>query len=339
MTEEVDIKKWAELAKIDWKSLLLGNGASVALHSGFCYTSLHGVAKTSNSLPTTDPLFAEFGTTDFESVLLACWHAHLVNSALDNPSPEVDAAYEEVRSALIDAVIAVHPDHSTIQDSLERVGKFASDFETVVTLNYDITLYWAMMLFNESNGQWFKDAFLHQEFEPTWQWLRSPYGGTKGATIVFYGHGSLILGRNVLGGEVKLAATVGGVHSDLLTTIAEAWTAGTHVPLFVSEGDSASKLAAIRRSPYLSAVYNAVLTELGERVVVYGLSFSANDKHILNALKKKPPQLMAVSVYTGQAKKEQQSYAHRVLAQTKRLLPTTHVVFFDSASPGCWNNP
>jgi hypothetical protein len=70
-------------------------------------------------------------------------------------------------------------------------GTFASAFPTVVSLNYDLTLYWAMLLFNAANGSWFKDAFHDGEFQTDWEYLLRPYGHAAGATLVFYPHGSL----------------------------------------------------------------------------------------------------------------------------------------------------
>jgi hypothetical protein len=109
-------------------------------------------------------------------------------------------------------------------------------------------------------------------------------------------------------------------------------------PLFVSEGTAAQKLQAIRRSAYLSTVYNEVLTSFAhQNIVAYGLSFAANDEHILQALSRSPPAKLAVSVYQPYTQ-HGESFCHHVLAQTKTRLPTTTVEFFDASSSGCWNN-
>lgn len=334
---DIPIVRWTSLPSVDWNSLLVGNGASIALHSGFDYGSLHTVAST--NLPTTGALFSKLGTTDFEHVLLACWYAELVNAALEAPAPRITRAYKEVRTALINAVRAVHPPHAAITSPLEHVGSWASKFKTVVTLNYDVTLYWAMQLFNSSHGTWFKDCFLSGAFDPDWPRLRDFYGDAEGATLVFYAHGNLVLARDIYGAEGKLSAAGSGPQPDLLSTICEQWRAQSHVPIFVSEGVSSAKLAAISRSAYLSEVYNHVLNDLGDNVVVYGFAFDANDQHILDAIKKSAPRRIAVSVYTGQSVPAQQSYCHGVRARTSEHLPSTEVMFFDSGSPSCWNNP
>ena len=336
--ERIDVGTWAKISAESWSSLLLGNGASIAIHKEFAYPTLHGVADVKGLLANTAPIFAKLGTTDFEHVLLACWYAEHVNGALGTPSAAISAAYEEVRTALIEAVHSVHPVHADVATDLQRVGAFASAFPTVVSLNYDLTLYWAMLLFNAANGSWFKDAFHDGDFQTDWEYLRRPYGHAAGATLVFYPHGSLAVARDYLGDETKLAVGAGAA-GDLLGTITRRWASGHYVPVFVSEGTSKQKVAAIRRSHYLTNVYEEVLPSLGESLVVYGWSFDERDQHVLDAISANPPKRMAVSVFTGQPDGDQQAFCHQVLKAIGRSLPGTEVTFFDSRSPGCWNNP
>jgi len=334
----IDIYTWANLREGNWQALLLGNGASIALHSEFSYPTLHSVADAKGLLPTTAPIFAKIGTTDFEYVLLACWYAEQVNSALGATSADISAAYAEVRSALIDAVHTVHPAHADIASDLERVAAFASAFQTVVSLNYDLTMYWAMLLFNAANGSWFKDAFHHGEFQREWEYLRTPHGNAEGSTLVFYPHGSLSIARDHIGNETKIA-TSSAAAGDLLGAITHKWSSGGYVPVFVSEGTSKEKLAAIRRSHYLTNVYEQALPKLGENLVVYGWSFDERDQHVLDAISAKPPERMAVSVYTVQSVADQQAFCHHVLKSVGHTLVGTTVTFFDAQSPACWNNP
>lgn len=289
-------------------------------------------------LATTAPIFTKLGTTDFEHVLLACWYAEHVNVALGTPSADISAAYAEVRTALIEAVHSVHPVHADIATDLQKVGAFASAFPTVVSLNYDLTLYWAMLLFNAASGSWFKDAFHHGEFQTDWGYLRRPLPPAGGATLVFYPHGSLAVARDYIGDETKISVGAGAA-GDMLDTITLRWSSGNYVPVFVSEGTSKQKVAAIRRSHYLTNVYEEVLPSLGENLVVYGWSFDERDQHVLEAIATSPPKRMAVSVFTGQPEPDQQAFCHQVLKAAGRSLPETVVTFFDSKSPGCWNNP
>lgn len=333
--ERISIKSWSDISGEKWSSLILGNGASIAIHEDFAYPTLHSVADAKGLLTTTAPIFAKLGTTDFEHVLLACWYAEHVNAALGTPSADISAAYTEVRTALIKSVHSVHPVHADIATDLQRAGTFASSFPTVVSLNYDLTLYWAMLLFNSANGNWFKDAFHHGEFQTDWRYLQNPHPPATGATLVFYPHGSLSVARDYIGDETKIAVAAG----DLLETITNRWSSGRYVPVFVSEGTSKQKVAAIRRSQYLTNVYEEVLPNVGEGLVVYGWSFDENDQHVLDAISANPPKRIAVSVFTGQIDGDQQSFCHHVLKSTGLSMPDTKVTFFDSRSPGCWNNP
>ena len=332
---KINIDVWASLRDANWQTLMLGNGASIAIHNEFAYPTLHSVADAKGLLATTAPIFAKLGTTDFEHVLLACWYAEHVNVALGTPSADISAAYAEVRTALIQAVHSVHPVHADVAADLQRAGTFASSFPTVVSLNYDLTLYWAMLLFNAANGSWFKDAFHHGEFQTNWGYLRRPLPPATGATLVFYPHGSLSVARDYIGDETKIAVAAG----DLLETITHRWSSGHYVPVFVSEGTSKEKVASIRRSHYLTNVYEEVLPELGENLVVYGWSFDQRDQHVLNAISANPPKRMAVSVFTGQSEADQQAFCHQVLKTVGQSLAGTDVIFFDSLSPGCWRNP
>lgn len=336
--DRIAIETWENTDKEGWSAMLLGNGASIAIHKTFAYPTLHSVADAKGLLPSTGPIFAKLGTTDFEHVLLACWYAEHVNVALGTPSADISRAYAEVRTALIEAVHSVHPAHADVAPDLQRAGCFASRFPTVVSLNYDLTLYWAMLLFNAANGSWFKDVFHHGKFQTDWGYLRRPLPPAAEAALVFFPHGSLAIARDHLGDETKI--DVGsGTEGDLLDTIIQRWASGRWIPVFVSEGTSKEKVAAIQRSHYLTNVYEKVLRALGESLVVYGWSFDERDQHVLDAIAARPPERMAVSVFTGLTEPDQQAFCHQVLKAARRSLPGTTVTFFDSQSPGCWNNP
>lgn len=343
MKNDLEIKQWNDIST-DFKNawLLLGNGASIALHSEFNYQSLHHIADSDGHLNCSEALFRRFGTNDFEQVLLACWYAASVNQALGVVNSQVDGAYEEVRSALIYCVKKVHPIPSKVRDNLLRAGQFSSQFKAIIDLNYDLTLYWSSLLFNDKlkDKNWFKDAFVDgRRFRYDWLPLTRPYKSTKGSTLCFYPHGNLILGRNLAGVEFKLVKSADPAAT-ILGTITDQWRVSAATPLFVSEGTSASKLRAIYRSSYLSAVYRGVVQRLSKPGVIYGFGFADNDQHILDGISSKPaPPKLAVSVYTGASNGDQQQYCHRVLEKTRAILPKTEVLFYDSMSSGCWCNP
>lgn len=63
--EKIKIDVWTSLRDANWQTLLLGNGASIAIHNEFAYPTLHSVADAKGLLATTAPIFAKLGTTDF----------------------------------------------------------------------------------------------------------------------------------------------------------------------------------------------------------------------------------------------------------------------------------
>lgn len=97
------VKQWEEI-KDDFKagSLLLGNGASMAVSTKFGYESLYKKAADLGHL--TEPVqavFESFDVEDFELVLRRLWQAKLVNKALNIEHGKVALSYQQVRTALI----------------------------------------------------------------------------------------------------------------------------------------------------------------------------------------------------------------------------------------------
>ncbi|MDC4909054.1 DUF4917 family protein, partial [Acinetobacter baumannii] len=89
-------------------TLLIGNGASVALHSQFSYTSLKEYAEENEELDEDIlKLFNEFETNDFEYILRLVWHASIINSKLNIDDDRTQKAYENIRDALIQSVRAI----------------------------------------------------------------------------------------------------------------------------------------------------------------------------------------------------------------------------------------
>jgi hypothetical protein len=173
----------------------------------------------------------------------------------------------------------VHSKYETVRPHLVPISRFMKRFPTVLSLNYDLTVYWAMLEGNrQAGGTWFKDCFLDNVFEDDWARLRKPLGVAR-TTLVFYPHGNLSLATDVVGRERKLTARL---DKDLLRTILTAWQEGNDLPLFVSEGRTKQKHDAILRSAYLTTVYNAVMSKVSESVAIFGANLGPVDDHILN---------------------------------------------------------
>jgi len=131
-----EIVEWAEIADQYGDTLLLGNGASMALHSGFGYGSLFDSALENGHItPPVATIFEQFGVTDFELVLRRLWQASLVTQALEIPNGRVQEAYAEVRDALISTVRDVHVDYDDALPHLSLIYRFMARFDTVISMN------------------------------------------------------------------------------------------------------------------------------------------------------------------------------------------------------------
>jgi len=236
--------------------------------------------------------------------------------------------------ALIEVVRVIHVPHSEVLARLGRAAAFMSRFSTVLSLNYDVLVYWAMLVGNEDAPNRFKDCFLNTKFQQDWEPFREPYRTNGKATLVFYPHGCIALAADLAGAEFKIHAEADGA---LLDAVFQRWRAGNTSPVFVSEGTTEQKCAAIHRSPYLSTVYEEVLPHLGESVVVFGWALRDNDDHLLDALCCcGVPRRFAVAANPGAANLDEvEARIRQKLAA--RLGPNEfELIFFDRSSPDCW---
>lgn len=328
-----EICNWGDIAQNYYGgSLLLGNGASISIDNRFAYQSLLAHAREENLL-TQDiqQLFNFFNTSDFELILRLVWQASNVNQSLSIQDERTHAAYVRVRDCLIQSVRNVHPEYQEISEHLPPIYEFLKTFKTVLSLNYDLILYWAIMYgVNIPDHHSLKDCFVSGQFDGNWCRLRMPIYGDRSTTLAFYPHGSLVLSRNRVETEFKiLNAGIG-----LLESILQAWESEQVVPLFVSEGTPQQKINAIQSSGYLNTVYREVLANLEPALVIYGWGFWEQDLYILQRIALSRIQRVAVSVYMGD-----QAYCNRVSHIMSQYLGNqTQVHFFHSDSPGCWNH-
>jgi len=256
------MKTWAAIADDFNDGLVLGNGASIAFDQRFSYGSLRETAQETDLISeNVNKVFAHLETDDFEFVLRMLWHASMINQALDIPDSRTTEAYESVREALIKVVGAIHVSYEDVViDRLPAAAGFMSRFSTVASLNYDLLVYWALMHDNADGTIRFKDCFVNGRFDSDCYRFREPLGENPTPTLIFYPHGNLALAADVHGVETKLQATD---NANLLATIFAQWRSGDMAPVFVSEGLPQQKMASIRRSPYLSTVYEDILPDLG----------------------------------------------------------------------------
>lgn len=329
------IEDWSKIADDFTEGLVLGNGASIALYQRFAYQSLLEEARSRQFIEQdVQSIFDHFHTKDFEHVLRMLWHTSRINRALKIEDAKTQKAYKSLRTALVRTVHDVHPDHADISNHLRQIAKFMERFKTVVSLNYDLLVYWTMLYGNNLHKNQFKDCFIHREFDSNWERYRKPYGNATHSTLVFYPHGNLALATDLNGRETKLTAS----SSDLLKTVTSEWESKKYTPLFVSEGTSRQKVATINRSHYLKTVHDSVLPTLGKRVAIFGWSLGTNDEHILGAICRGNLKDVAVSVLTSKPKyKAKCSEIKRKIANASKG-KKVNVVFYDANSQECWRN-
>ena len=333
------VHKWEEIEDEFTDTLFLGNGASRAVWDSFKYLSLYEEAKRVERIGSRlARLFSNLDTNDFEYVLRLLSQTRRVNRILQIKDKDTSVLYKRLKKALIDTVHEIHPNHEQVRNQLLVIAEFMKRFDTVLSLNYDLLVYWAMMECNGKYGNWFKDGFIEEgRFDNDYGKLREPYKA-EGTTLVFYPHGNLILATTFLGDEVKLSRAD---EKLLLDKILEIWQEQDHIPLFVSEGETEEKLQAIRRSNYLKTVYDCEVETKNDSLVIYGWSFGEQDEHILRGIIRGGVDKIAISVHTtsGNVQSFCSTVAYRI-AKMKYTLDKKQkcvIFFFDSESDGVWN--
>ncbi|MHA1288628.1 MAG: DUF4917 family protein [Candidatus Thorarchaeota archaeon] len=247
--------------------------------------------------------------------------------------------YGKLKNTLIDTIRDIHPKHPQVMSQLLPMAEFMKRFATVLSLNYDLLVYWAMLEGNDKYGKWFKDGFVEEaRFDNNYQPLREAYQA-ESATLVFYPHGNLILATEFLGDEVKL---IRSGEEYLLDKILEIWKEQDYIPLFVSEGETEEKLQAIRRSNYLKTVYDCEVDTKNDSLVVYGWSFRDEDEHILKGIIHGGVEKIAVSVHTSSS--DAQSFCETIDHKINKTYYTLKkkrkckIFFFDAESDDVWIN-
>ena len=347
--EKQTIHDWNDIKNDFQHKLVIGNGASIAVWDKFDYDSLYDEADNagifSQRLKT---LFQEYKTRDFELILKQLLQASIINKLLDINEVRTLELYKILRDALINTVLSMHPEQRDIESHLNNIAFFMRQFETIISLNYDLILYWAMLRGNKLFGQQFKDGFVNDNntFRSDYETLYPPFGAAEATTMVFYPHGNLLLATIIdidrFGTEIKLCRS--DEKAMLLHGIIDEWKKGNVVPLFVSEGNTDTKLKAIKRSNYLQIAYSE-LEACCETVVLYGLSLN-DDEHILQAVIKSEPAKIAISVHTNSGDidakcNEMQYKVKKTCIQINRELNkhiSPNIIFFNANSSGCWKN-
>jgi len=337
----------------DWESILIGNGASRAIWEKFSYDSLYEAAVDELDQPLSNEdqaLFQRMGTTNFERVLSGLLSAEEIGQARDDDTTALREQYERIQGKLGDAVRHVHiPWGSTPDVVLQRVRDALKSHLFVFSTNYDVLLYWAMML----DGPWwseekddnlpddFVDYFFHKDSETNTVVFDSAnteiYRTKQTSTRVLYLHGGLHLARDGAGETHKLCYDR-EASATILDRFGKPISDGNGepqleraVPLVVTEGTSARKEESIRQSDYLSFARETFAERRGG-LVVFGNSLSKeSDSHIASAINEGPPwerREIAISIYPS----AEPGAIDASIAHYKAMLPKATLRFFNSTT-------
>lgn len=331
------LAQWSQIENQFHDNVILGNGASIAVHQLFHYQSLLNVAENNNLITqNVSGIFRHLQTQDFELVLKMLWHTFHINQALGVADNTTAFTYYEIRRALIEVIRSSHVSYQDVENKLEPIGHFLHRFRTVINLNYDLIVYWSLMAMQRILGRCLKDCFRDGQFlYNDWRDYRNTIDNCHHSTLVFYPHGSLFLATEVTGDERKIASTS---PNNLLDTVLQEWASNRVIPLFVSEGASWQKVEAINRSRYLRTIFSSVLPSIeGGSMLIYGWSMSSNDEHLIRALITPRTPAVAFSVRTtNRTISDIENICRQLEARVRTYSPNTELYFFDAASPGCW---
>jgi hypothetical protein len=323
--------------------VLLGNGFSVACRPDiFTYDQLLDRADLTKR-PAARAAFDRLATTDFEIVMNALTRAADLAEVYGCKDAKLAAKFREdaeaLKEVLVQAIAGSHPDRpASIKDEECAAAKtFLQNFDRKYLLNYDLLTYWALMRSDVEPQIEFDDGFRQPEDGPE-EWVS--WESNRHGQNLFYLHGGLHIYQS--GHEIR-KFTWSNTGIALMDQIREALDEHKF-PLYVAEGTWQEKLERIRRSDFLGRARRS-FQEIGGTLFVYGMSFSENDSHILDAIARSKVEQVFASIYgdpTSKQNKELKARAETLVAQREqrggRKAKAIAVEFFEAESAEVWGS-
>jgi len=306
-------------------NLLLGNGFSVAYDpSIFSYNALHDfVGKLKNKDLST--ILGVIETRNFEVIMQYLDHFSVLVTAFGDDlalKKRVDDASAQLKTSLLDAVKALHPEHvfKIPEEQSKACARFLKHFldtnGSIYSTNYDLLLYWVLM---RNNVVKHVDGCGRELLNPSdesvppeeQEWSDLTWGKYRDEQNVFYLHGALPFfdsGVSVLKEEYD-------VYNYLLQKISARMEIGEY-PIFVTAGDGYQKLKQITHNQYLTYCYDSLCQAEGS-LVTFGFGFGPNDEHIIDAINKAAKQGKKVpdklwSIYIGVYSDEDRKHIEQI---------------------------
>lgn len=272
------------IAQANKPRLLLGNGFSMALdQKRFSFTSLLDSAVQWGIIDSDSPVYKVFQllqTADFESVMKALEHTGWILDIYDSKNTLswiIQTDNEGLKSHLVKVITNNHPLNSAEIEKEKKIAclEFLKNFEIIYTLNYDLLLYWVIMMEEGEKKTW-GDGFWETE-ESSHEWF-VVYRNSKSFHLHFL-HGALHIFD---AGDEIIKKTYSKTGVDLVTQIKENLENNLY-PVFVSEWDSREKMKKILHNGYLNHCYRSIWS-IGWDLVIFGTYLKQNDDHILDAV-------------------------------------------------------
>jgi hypothetical protein len=303
LSEEISFQDaLAQTQAVD-RDILLGNGFSIAAHSGFNYARLLDRASVSDDVRG---LFAAARTSNFEAVMRI-----LLAEAFEQGERGAHIAREKVdalKTALIHSIHEVHPPRRTYigAERWESCEIFLENFigrkrrGRIFTTNYDLLLCWAVAP-DRDRIKPEKRFRAYEGFRGTY------YDGSCGAANIIYLHGALHL-YTASSQERQLQYFNSGVplHDQIASLLR-----GGGLPIVVTEGSSNLKVP--RGKGFLkhahAAFGGACRGGLKTALFTLGHGLGPEDNHILDRI----PEGTVGSIYLG-AYGRQEMDAFRLIA-------------------------
>ncbi|MEQ8927250.1 MAG: DUF4917 family protein [Fulvivirga sp.] len=244
--------------------LYLGNGFSMAYDPKiFSYNALHDFI-TNLKDEDLSKILGVIETKNFEIIMqqLDSFSTLISVFGADKALKEkVDAASAKLKSSLLDAVKALHPEHvfKIPEKNSEACSNFLNTFintgGNVFSTNYDLLLYWVLLrtrIVNHIDG-FGRDLLNAEEVEKGEEqdWSELIWGKHKSEQNIFYLHGALPFFDT---GVEIIKEEYDGVNY-LLENIGSRMDAGAY-PVFVTAGNGREKLSHIMHNHYLSWCYD-----------------------------------------------------------------------------------
>lgn len=256
----------------------------------FSYNALYDFVSAVDD-PTLATIFGVVESTNFELIMkeletfAALLDAFNAESHLQNA---ISTARKKLKSALIDAIKALHPEHVFSIPELaanacaDFLKAFLSTGGQIFTSNYDLLLYWVLMRKQISGAiDGFGRTLLNADDNPATdeqEWSALHWGPNRERQCIHYLHGALPLFDTGIEVEKEEYDT----ENYLLEKIGSRIDAGAY-PIFVTAGDGKEKLTQIMHNRYLTFCYEA-LSQITGSLVTFGFNFGNYDKHIIQAI-------------------------------------------------------